>query len=190
MARRVSFCESFSKHPSKSAADSSRSSQVLLSQINTSSLKVTSPVSQQTLKLGYNEIANSGESFSNLHLKQLPDVSRYHLALFTPPTSTVSVSGRHVRIRAKTPLIMSTVRKDVKLIFVRKDVKLRRQYPARGGGVFTLTNLEMLEGYQRRWRLYVDWPRHTAFNIFFGSFCNCNRFRHIAKANHHRFTLR
>jgi len=65
---------------------------------------------------------------------------------------------------------MSTVRKDVKLIFVRKDVKLRRQYPARGGGVFTLTNLEMLEGYQRRWRLYVDWPRHTAFNIFLEAF--------------------
>jgi hypothetical protein len=65
---------------------------------------------------------------------------------------------------------MSTVRKDVKLIFVRKDVKLRRQYPARGGGVFTLTNLEMLEEYQRRWRLYVDWPRRTAFNIFLEAF--------------------
>jgi len=39
---------------------------------------------------------------------------------------------------------MSTVRKDVKLIFVRKDVKLRRQYPARGGGVFTLTGLDIL----------------------------------------------
>jgi hypothetical protein len=79
MARRVSFfCESFSKLPSKSAADNSRSSRPLLSQINISSLKVTSPVSQQTLKLDCNKIANSGESFSNIHLNQLPDVARYH----------------------------------------------------------------------------------------------------------------
>jgi hypothetical protein len=174
MARRVSFfCESFSKHPSKSAADSSRSSRVLLSQINTSSLKVTSPISQQTLKLGYNEIANSGESFSNLHLKQFPDVSRYHArSLYSSNFNSLRfwMTCSNPSEDTVDNLIMSTVRKDVKLIFVRKDVKLRRQYPARGGGVFTLTNLEMLEEYQRRWRLYVDWPRRTAFNIFLEAF--------------------
>jgi hypothetical protein len=93
MARRVSFCESSSKLPSKSVADNPRSPLPLLSQINISPLKVTSPVSQQILKLDYNEIANSGESFSNLHLNQFPDVPDITLALFTPPTSTVSVSG-------------------------------------------------------------------------------------------------
>jgi hypothetical protein len=45
--------------------------------------------------------------------------------------------------------LLLLVRKDVKLTFVRNDVKLRRQYPARGGGVCTLTNLEMLEEYHR-----------------------------------------
>jgi hypothetical protein len=78
MARRVSFCESSSKLPSKSVADNPRSPLPLLSQINISPLKVTSPVSQQILKLDCNEIANSGESFSNLHLNQFPDVTRYH----------------------------------------------------------------------------------------------------------------
>lgn len=78
MARRVSFCESSSKLPSKSVADNPRSPLPLLSQINISPLKVTSPVSQQILKLDYNEIANSGKSFSNLHLNQFPDVTRYH----------------------------------------------------------------------------------------------------------------
>jgi hypothetical protein len=88
----------------------------------------------------------------------------------------------HVRIRAKIPLLMLPVRKDVKLTFVRNDVKLRWQYLARGGGVCTLTNLEMLEEYYRV-------PYTTFLISFLEVFAIANRFRHIAKVNHHRFTL-